>query len=178
MTKKEVVWLIVKLIGVYFVYSTVVAVLVLIGSIYAYIQLPSPPRFGKAETPAANVRVTSPGFPEMTGTTPIAPANAAESPVEAAKNEALKLLLWNLFLTVIYGLIAWYLIRDGRFLFALLNREAPYDESGKPVESDSFPLSKKKENVVTTLNLSDVKKEETPATTRESSNETTFDERN
>ena len=164
MTKKEVVWLILKLIGVYFVYSTVVAVLVLIGSIYAYIQLPSPPRFGKGETPAANVRVTSPGFPEMTGATPIGPTTVAENPAETAKNEALKLLLWNLFLTVVNGLIGWYLIRDGRFLFAVLNREAPYDESGKPVESDSYPLSKKKENVVTTLNLSDIKEEETPAT--------------
>jgi hypothetical protein len=163
MTKKEVVWLITKLIGVLFSYWMIVAVLVLIGSIYAYIQLPSPPRFGKAETQAANVRVTSPGFPDMTGATPITPANVPENPAETAKNEALKLLLWDLFLTVIYGLIAWYLIRDGRFLFALLNREAPYDESGKPVESDSFPLSKKKENVVTTLNLSDMKTDETPA---------------
>jgi hypothetical protein len=164
MTKKQVVWLITKLIGVLFAYWTVAAVLVLIGSIYAYIQLPSPPRFGKGETPVTNVRVTSPGFPEMTGgATPTSPATVPENPAETAKNEALKLLLWDLFLTLIYGLIAWYLIRDGRFLFALLNREAPYDESGQPVESDSFPLSKKKGDVVTTLNLSDVKKDETPA---------------
>jgi hypothetical protein len=164
MIKKEVVWLIVKLIALYFVYSTIVAVLVFIGSIYAYIQLPSPPRFGKAENPAANVQTISPGFPGITANpTPSSPATAAENPAETAKNEALKALLWNLFLTVIYGLIGWYLIRDGRILFVILNREAPYDESGKPVESNSF-LSKKKENVVTTLNLSDVKEDQTPQT--------------
>ena len=165
MIKKEVVWLIVKLIGIYFVYSTIVAVLVLISSIYAYIQLPAPPRFGKAENTAANVQTISPGFPGVTvNPTPNSPTTAAENPVETAKNEALKALLWNLFLTVIYGLIGWYLIRDGRILFAVLNRGAPFDESGKPIESDSFPLSKKKEDVVTTLNLSDVKVDETPQT--------------
>ena len=162
MIKKEVVWLITKLIGVLFTYWTVVAVLVLISSIYAYIQLPSPPRFGK-DNSASNVQSTSPVMPmNPTLSTPPATTTATESPAEVAKNAALKQLLWDLFLVVIYGLIAWYLIRDGRYLFAVLNREAPYDESGKPIEQDSFPLAKKKEDVVTTLNLSDVKKEETP----------------
>jgi hypothetical protein len=157
MTKKEVVWLITKLFGVFFAYWTVVAVFVLIGSVYAYIQLPSPPRFGKSESAVTNVQ---PGPFNPTISTPPAATAAAENPAEAAKNAALKQLLWDLLLVVIYGLIAWYLIRDGRFLFALLNREAPYDESGKPIEQDSFPLAKKKENVVTTLNLSDVKTED------------------
>ena len=166
MTKKEVVWLIIKLIGVYFVYSTIVAVFVLISSVYTYVQLPSPPRFGKADNPAANVQTISPTYPGFPGNSSINnPATGAttttETPAEKAKNDALKELLWNLFLTVIYGLIGWYLIRDGRFLFAVLNREAPFDETGKPVESDSFPLSRKKEDVVTTLNLSDMKQDET-----------------
>lgn len=165
MAKKEVVWLIIKLIGVYFVYWTIVAVFVLISSIYTYVQLPSPPRFGKADNPTANVQTISPTYPGIPGNSSINyPATAAtptEIPAEKAKNEALKELLWNLFLTVIYGLIGWYLIRDGRILFAVLNREAPFDETGKPVESDSFPLSRKKEDVVTTLNLSDMKQDET-----------------
>jgi hypothetical protein len=166
MTKKNVVWLITKLIGVLFAYWTVVAVFVLISSIYTYISLPSPPRFSKSETPATNVQTTSPGFPNNPAinnpavNNPAVPKTETETPVEKAKNDALKNLLWNLLLTVIYGLVAWYLIRDGRFLFAVLNREEPYDETGKPIESDSFPLSRKKEEVVTSLNLSGGGKEE------------------
>lgn len=157
MTKKQVVWLIIKLIGVYIVYSAIVALFVLIASIYAYVQLPAPPRFGKTDGPAANVQTISPGMPvnPTTMSTPPTTKTEIETPAEKAKNDALKELLWNLFLTVIYGLAGWYLIRDGRFLYAILNREAPFDESGAPAESDSFPLSRKKDNVVTTLNLSE-----------------------
>jgi hypothetical protein len=160
MAKKEVVWLITKLIGVLFAYWTVVAVFILISSVYAYIQLPAPPRFGKTENQAVNVQPISPGIPvnPTLGNTASA-APVIETPAEKAKNDALKELLWNLFLTVIYGFLGWYLIRDGRILFAILNREAPFDESGKPVETDSFPLGKKKESVVTTLNLSDDREE-------------------
>jgi hypothetical protein len=163
MTKKQVVWLITKLIGVLFAYWTVVAVFVLIGSIYHYVSLPSPPRFGKTETSTTNSQTVSPGFPtnpnNPTLNNPAVPKTETETPAEKAKNDALKQLLWDLLLTVIYGLVAWYLIRDGRFLYALLNREEPYDETGKPVESDSFPLAKKKEDVVTSLNLSGGKEE-------------------
>lgn len=159
MTKKQVVWLIIKLVGVCFIYSTIIAVLVLIGSIYAYIQIPAPPRFGKTENSSVNVQTISPGFPNPTQNNPATTKPEVETPVEKAKNDALKELLWNLFLTVIYGALGWYLIRDGRFFFAILNREEPFDASGKPVESDSFPLSRKKENVVTSLNLSDTKEE-------------------
>ena len=172
MTKRNVVWLITKLIGVYFAYWTIVAVFVLISSIYTYILLPSPPRFAKPETANVNTQNVSPiypnnpSFPNPGITTPPAgnpasPATSAENlTVEKAKNEALKQLLWNLLVSVIYGLVAWYLIKDGRFLVAVLNREDPVDESGQPIESDSFPLSKKKEEMVTSLNLSDVRKEE------------------
>jgi cytoskeletal protein RodZ len=161
MTKKQVVWLITKLIGVYFAYSAIVAVPVVISSIYRYVSLPSPPRFAKSENPAANnsqtISPTYPNNPSLTNpalNNPAVPKTETETPAEKAKNDALKELLWNLFATVFYGLIGWYLIRDGRFFYTVLNREEPFDESGKPVESDSFPLSKKKEEVVTSLNLS------------------------
>ena len=39
MTKREIVWLIVKLIGVYFIYEAVMAALSLIGSIFTLISL-------------------------------------------------------------------------------------------------------------------------------------------
>lgn len=161
MTKRNVVWLITKLIGVYFAYWTIVAVFVLIGSVYTYISLPSPPRFPKADSANTNTAQTiSPNFPGNP-TNPAVPVAGAsptaakiETPIEKAKNDALKQLIWDLLLTVMQGLVAWYLLRDGRFLVALLNREDPFDESGKPLDADAFPLSKKKDEVVTTLNLS------------------------
>jgi hypothetical protein len=166
MTKKQVVWLITKFIGVYFAYSAIVAIPVVISSIYRYVSLPSPPRFAKSENPAANnsqtITPTFPGNPSLTNpalNNPAVPKTETETPAEKAKNDALKELLWNLFATIFYGLIGWYLIRDGRFFYTLLNREEPFDESGKPVEADSFPLSKKKEEVVTSLNLSGGKEE-------------------
>jgi hypothetical protein len=162
MTKSQVVWLITKLIGVYFAYSAIVAVPDVISSVYHYASLPSPPRFAKNENPANNAQTVSPINPTVNNPSINNPAVAkteAETPAEKAKNDALKLFLWNLFSTIFYGLIGWYLIRDGRFLSAVLNREEPFDESGKPVASDSFPLSKKKEEVVTSLNLSGGKEE-------------------
>ena len=159
--------MIIKLIGVYFAYSTIVAVPGVISSIYNYTSLPSPPRFAKNENPAANTQPVSPGFPgNPTVNNPTNPAipktETTDTPAEKLKNEALKLLLWNLFSTIFYGLIGWYLIRDGRFLFAILNHEEASDASGESVEADSsFPLSKKKEKeVVTSLNLSGGAKEE------------------
>lgn len=164
MTKRNVVWLITKLIGVYFAYWTIVAVFVLIASIYTYISLPSPPRFARTDN-ANSAQPVSPSFPGnpanvINPANPAAPTTGAspavakpETPAEKAKNDALKQLLWDLLQTILYGLAAWYLIKDGRFLFGVLNREEPFDDSGKPVESGEFPLAKKKEEVVTTLNI-------------------------
>lgn len=159
--------MIIKLIGVYFAYSTVVAVPEVISSVYSYTSLPSPPRFAKNENPAANTQTVSPGFPGNptinNPTNPAIPKAETDTPAEKAKNEALKLFLWNLFATIFYGLIGWYLIRDGRFLFAILNHEeASADASSESGNADSsFPLSKKKEKeVVTSLNLSGGAKEE------------------
>ncbi len=169
MTKKQVVWLIIKLIGVYFAYSAIVAIPGAIGSIYTYASLPSPPRFSKAENPAANV--ISPNLPvNPTLTNPAAPKPETETPAEKAKNEALKLLLWNVLATVFYGLVGWYMIRDGRFLFALLSREEPFGASGEAADDAPFPVSRKKEEVVTSLNLSGGKEEITSLNLSDSAN--------
>jgi hypothetical protein len=169
MNKKQVVWLIIKLIGVWFAYSAVVAIPGAIGSIYTYASLPSPPRFSKAENPAANV--ISPNMPvNPTLTNPAAPKVETETPAEKAKNEALKLLLWNVLATVFYGLVGWYLIRDGRFLFALLGREEPFGASSETSDNASFPVSRKKEEVVTSLNLSGGKEEITSLNLSDSAN--------
>lgn len=156
MTKRHVVWLIIKLIGVYFAYSAIVAVPGVISSIYAYASLPSPPRFGKAETGNTAVNI-QPVFPNPNANTSTKPE--IETPAEKAKNEALKLFVWNLLATIFYGLVGWYLIRDGRFLFALLIREDPFGALGDTADAAPFPVSKRKEEVVTSLNLSGGKEE-------------------
>lgn len=169
MTKRHIVWLIIKLIGVYFAYSAIVAAPGVISSIYAYASLPSPPRFGKAETANATVNI-QPVFPNPnsanTSTRP-----EIETPAEKAKNEALKLFVWNLLATIFYGLIGWYLIRDGRFLYAILSREDPSGASDDAGDAASYSVSKKKEEVVTSLNLSGRKEEITSLNLSGSSSE-------
>jgi len=156
MTKRNVVWLIIKLIGVYFAYSAIVAAPGVISSIYAYASLPSPPRFGKAETANTTVNI-QPVFPNPNANTSTKPE--IETPAEKAKNEALKLFVWNLLATIFYGLVGWYLIRDGRYLFGILSREDPFGALGETADDAPYPVSKKKEEVVTSLNLSGGKEE-------------------
>ncbi len=132
MNKREVVWLIVKLIGTYFLYSAVVAFFGLIGAISALYSLPSDS--SSASKTDTNVSAVSPiaapdGFPMAT---PMKQPNAAnktvEKPLDPAmkklRDEAIKNLLLSIFLTALYGAIGFYLIRDGRVLFWILNRES------------------------------------------------------
>lgn len=89
MTKREIVWLIVKLIGVYFIYQAVTSALSLIGTIFTLISIAD--RYIGADD----------------------------------KQNFLKVIAWAIAMTAFYGWIGWYLIKDGRLLFAILNREDP-----------------------------------------------------
>jgi len=51
------------------------------------------------------------------------------------RDEAVKDILWYVFLTAFYGAIAFYLIRDGRLLFALLSREGRIVSDTKEINS-------------------------------------------
>ena len=66
--------------------------------------------------------------------------NEQLKPEDKARREALMNLVGIVFLTLIYGAIGFYFLRDGRLLFALLMRE------------DSEKI-KRSEPEVTTLNL-------------------------
>jgi hypothetical protein len=149
MNKYQVIWLIIRLAGVYFAYLTLVSFLGLVGSIPALFTLPKI----DANPKNANVAVNSnPTFRVQ----PISP-NGNYNALDAAENkeksgdsitdkfkgENVTTFAWFLILTAIYGAAAWYLLRDGRHLYGILNREKP-DES-----------SKEKEAEVTSLNLSD-----------------------
>src|SRR5207253_1462959 len=68
---------------------------------------------------------------------------SGDSITDKFKGENVTTFAWFLLLTAIYGAAAWYLLRDGRLLYGMLNREKP-DESLKGKEAE-----------VTSLNLSD-----------------------
>ncbi len=138
MNKREVVWLIVKLIGTYFVYLTVVSFFSLISSVSLLYSLPSEP--SAAAKTDANVAVSPIAAPTGFPSRPTNSSNAAEkTPIDAAakklRDEAVKTLLLYIFLTVLYGAIAFYLIRDGKVLFILLNREGKIISDEKEINS-------------------------------------------
>lgn len=151
MNKHQVVWLIIRLIGVYLAYLTLVSLFGLIGSIPALFTLP------KIDAETKNANVATPGNPTIrVQPIPMGGGNFngtgnAENPEkteqgsisEKFKGENFKVFAWFLVLTALYGAAAWYLLRDGRFLFEILNREEPHG------------LIKEKTAEVTTLNLSD-----------------------
>jgi hypothetical protein len=150
MNKYQVIWLIIRIVGVYFAYLTLVSFLGLVGAIPALFTLPKI----DVGTKNANVSVNQPNMP--TRVQPIspngnlnAPENAEskeksdESITDKFKGENVKNFLWFLILTGFYGAAAWYLLRDGRVLYDILNREKPH------------AASKEKEPEVTSLNLSD-----------------------
>lgn len=149
MNKHQVVWLIIRLIGVYFAYLTLVSFLSLVGAVPALFTLP------KIDANTKNANVASSSNPTIR-VQPISPngnynapenaenkENSDESIADKFKGENVKIFAWFLVLTAFYGVAAWYLLRDGRILFDLLNREEPHG------------LIKEKESEVTSLNLSD-----------------------
>lgn len=129
MNKRELVWLIVRLIGVYFAYSAIVSVFSVASAGSAlYSALPGAP--AKTETEAAKPpQGTLTPFP-MPGMTPAkaepepASTNKPDPAAEKQKSAAFKDLLFYIFLTGIYGAFAFYLIRNGRILFDILNNES------------------------------------------------------
>jgi len=149
MNKYQVVWLIIRLAGVYFAFLTLVTFFGLVGSIPALFTLPkidAGPKNANVSMPLnAPIRV-QPISPNGNYNAPESAdqkTKADESITDKFKGENVKNFAWFLILTAIYGAATWYLLRDGRILYAVLNREEPHG------------LTKEKEAEVTTLNLSD-----------------------
>lgn len=122
MNKREVVWLIVRLIGVYFAYLAVVTVFTVVSSVYALYSLSGDPAGAMTET--ESVRPASNGFspPGHSDSEP-RPAAKTDPVAEKAKSEAFKMILFYIFLTGLYGGIGFYLIAKGKILFNILNNE-------------------------------------------------------
>lgn len=166
MNKRQTVWLITRLIGVYFAYWAIVSLLSLVSAIYAYSSLPSAPKTPNKQTIEVNgvkIPTTAQRANEVSPTT-----TGAESPADKAKSDAMKEVFWKIFFTLIYGGIGFYLIRNGKLLFSTLIREELMDETEEISFSDSAnskeknvtsldlsPSSSSKKEEVTSLNLSE-----------------------
>lgn len=140
MTKKELVWLLIRAAGVYFGYLTIVSILSVITLLPALIF--APPDLRTAQNTNSGIPVTEiPASYNINGAIPgdAQPKVGAEQTDETA-SENVKNFLWNLVLSIIYGAVAFYLLRDGRLFYFLLMKE----ESAE---------TKQAEPEVTTLNL-------------------------
>ena len=143
MNKREVVWLIVKIIGVYFIYLAFVSAFSLIGSVSTLYSVTSRVSETKSET---NSAITPVGIPEnfparQPNLAGKSPEKSELDPVsKKLADEAIKNLLWYIFLTALYGAVGFYLIRDGRVLFAILNRESQNALKEKEKEINSLGL--------------------------------------
>lgn len=139
MNKKEVAWLVIRLIGLYFAYLAIVALFGVIGSAPALIFMPPALNTASnANTAVANTRIQTIPYNAnpISESTPQTETAASET----ERSEIVKTFLWYIFLTAIYGAVGWYLLRDGRLFYALLMRE------------DSI-RKREAEPEVTTLNL-------------------------
>lgn len=136
MNKREVIWLIIRLIGAYFAYLAVISVFGLIGSISNYASLPSPKQ-------AAETQKTRSAMPGGMNNPEIEPPvkTETETVADKSKSEAFKLIFWFILLIGLYGAAGWYLIRDGKFLYKILSRE------------DNSDVPKEEKPQVTSLNL-------------------------
>lgn len=151
MNKYQVVWLIIRLFGLYFAYLTLFSFFGLVGSVPALFTLPKIDAEKKnanvstmPQNPTIRVQPISPNVNSNSSETADSNGKTDEEGItDKFKGENVKNFLWFLILTAIYGAAAWYLLRDGRLLYAILNREEPHG------------LLKEKEAEVTTLNLSD-----------------------
>ena len=120
MNKREVVWLIVRLIGVYLTYLAVVTVFSVIGAGSALIAASSAAPVAKPDN--ENVRTLPTPFPMK----PEADTTAVVKPdatAEKLKSEAFKNLLFYILLTAVYGVVGIYLMKNGRILFDILTNE-------------------------------------------------------
>lgn len=145
MTKRELIWLLIRLAGVYFAYLALITLFTVITSGWSVIFAPP-----KLDVPEANGNRPATTIPGIVQPAPFDPNNPAAVPApnsaqpekagDKARREGVMKIVGGLILALIYGGLGFYFLRDGRILFALLMRED--DEKKKPSEPE-----------VTTLNL-------------------------
>ncbi len=137
MTKKESVWLIIRLAGVYFGYLMIISLFGVIALSPSVIF--APPDLKTAQKPTAEIPASE-IQPIPYGVNQTFPNDSVQTKSGEAVSENVKNFLWYLFLSFIYGAVGFYLLRDGRLFYILLIKE------------DSI-RTKESEPEVTTLNL-------------------------
>lgn len=96
MKKNEVVWLIIKLIGLYCVFSAITSAISFLGSFLTVLQEP---------------KVLSTWFP---------------------------IFLQSIAMIAFYGIVGNYLLKDGKFLFDILNQEEPPNKTQENLDEVSI----------------------------------------
>lgn len=155
MNKYQAIWLIIRLAGVCCAFMAIMTFFSLVGSIPGLFSLPKidvgtkNSNVSNAPQPVMPVVRPQPGFPNANSMPDTDDAKAKDGDSITAKftTEGVKTFGWNLLMAIIYFAITWYLLRDGRLIFALLNREEPIGLS-----------TRQKEAEVTSLNLTDQQK--------------------
>ncbi|MEO6590074.1 MAG: hypothetical protein ABIP06_12300 [Pyrinomonadaceae bacterium] len=145
MTKREVVWLLIRLAGIYFAYLAIITIFTVVTSSWSVIFAPPKLDLRNAN---ANHSTTMPEIQSVPydpnfdpNAKPIAPTATEQiKPEDKAKREVVMSFLGGLLLALIYSGLGFYFLREGRILYAILMRE----------ESDRV---KNSEPEVTSLNL-------------------------
>jgi hypothetical protein len=144
MNKREVVWLIVRLIGSWFGYWAIVALFTLVSTVWLIFSVPSADK-GGVEPGSSQVAPTSfseqpAGIPGIQEPTPRnrsdmaqRNANKPDPAADEAKRAIFKLILWHLFLFLLHGGVAFYLLFHGGLFFKILMREK---DPGAPREKE------------------------------------------
>lgn len=149
MNKREVVWLIVRLIGAWFGYWAIVALFTLVSTVWLIFSIPSADKGtepGTQTVPGTQVAPTSfseqpAGIPGIQEATPPRNrsdmaqrnANKPDPAADEAKRAVFKLILWHLFLFLLHGGAAFYLLFHGGLFFKILMREK---DPGAPREKE------------------------------------------
>ena len=120
MNKREVVWIIVRLIGVYLTYLAIVSVFSVISAGSSLISASSAAPVTKPDS--ENVRTLPTPFPMKPEADTVAQVKPDAS-AEKLKSDAFKNLLFYIFLTAVYGALGIYLMKNGRILFDILANE-------------------------------------------------------
>ena len=132
MNKREVVWLIIRLIGAYFAYATIIALFTLVTTIWSIFSVPSPDKGVELSSQVAPTSFSEQpgGIPGIQEPTPRNRADAAQRnankpdpAADEAKRAIFKRILWDLFLFLLQGGAAYYLLFQGGLFFNILMRE-------------------------------------------------------
>lgn len=152
MNKREVVWLIVRLIGAYFGYAAIVALFTLVSTVWLIFSVSSSEKGGEQSTQVAPTSFSEqpagiPGIQEATPPrnrpdTAQRNANKPDSVADEARRAIFKLILWHLFLFLLQGGAAFYLLFHGGLFFNILIKEKdPGQVKEKEPESILLNLS-------------------------------------